>query len=77
MTTKVFARLLVAPVGVSRFDSLVFSEVPVVVLCFCAQGDGAFLRIAPQRYKPTSPPLRGSVAPQPSAKSSGSQKIPT
>jgi hypothetical protein len=60
-----------------RFDSLVLSEIPDVVLCLCAQGDGAFLRIAPQRYKPTSSPLRGTVVPPPSAKSSGSQEVST
>jgi hypothetical protein len=32
---------------VRRFDSLVLSEVPDVVLCLCAQGEGAFLCIAP------------------------------
>jgi hypothetical protein len=32
---------------VRRFDSLVHSEVSSVALCLCAQGDGAFLRIAP------------------------------
>ncbi len=32
---------------VRRFDSLVLNEVPDVVLCLCAQGEGAFLRIAP------------------------------
>ena len=54
--------------AVRRFDSLVLSEVPDVALRLCAQGDGAFLHIAPQRYKPTSPPLRGTVVPPPSAK---------
>ena len=38
--------------AVRRFDSLVLSEVPDAALCLCAQGDGAFLRTAPQRYKP-------------------------
>ena len=33
--------------AVRRFDSLVLSEVPDLVLCLCAQGEGAFLRIAP------------------------------
>jgi hypothetical protein len=36
--------------AVRRFDSLVevaLSEVPNVALCLCAQGEGAFLRIAP------------------------------
>ena len=28
-------------------DVVVLSEVPDVVLCLCAQGEGAFLRIAP------------------------------
>ncbi len=32
---------------VRRFDSLALSEVPDVVLCLFAQGEGAFLRIAP------------------------------
>ncbi len=50
---------------------------PDVALCLRAQGDGAFLRIAPQRYKPTTPLLRGTVVPPPSAKSSWSQKVPT
>ena len=40
--------------AVRRFDSLVLSEVPDVVLCLCAQGEGAFLRIAPQHYKKMS-----------------------
>jgi hypothetical protein len=67
---------------VRQFDSLVLSEVPGVVLCFFAcvlreNGKGAFSRKAPQRYKLTSPPLRDTVVPLPSAKSSGSQKIRT
>ncbi len=33
--------------AVRRFDSLVLSEVPDVVLCLSAQGEGAFFRIAP------------------------------
>ncbi len=37
-----------------------------MALCFCAQEEGAFLRIATQRYKPTNPPLRGTVALHPS-----------
>ncbi len=44
--------------AVHRFDLLVLSEVPGVVLCLSAQGDGAFLRI-------------GTVVPPPSAKTSG------
>jgi hypothetical protein len=65
--------------AVRRFDSLVLSEVPDVALCLCAQGDGAFLRVAPQRYKvkSKSSPPRGTVVPPPSAKSSGSQEVPT
>jgi hypothetical protein len=35
--------------AVSRFDSLVLSEVPGVVSCSCAQGKGTFLHIA--RYE--------------------------
>ncbi len=41
--------------AVRRFDSLVLNEVPDVVLCLCAQGEGKFLRIAPQRYKSKKP----------------------
>ena len=44
--------------AVRRFDSLVLSEVPDVVSCLCAQGEGAFLRIAPQRYKSKEPPAK-------------------
>ncbi len=33
--------------AVRRFDLLVLSEVPDVALSLCAQGEGAFLRIAP------------------------------
>ncbi len=47
--------------AIRRYDSLVLSDVPNAALCLRAQGDGAFLRIASQRYKPTSPPLRGTV----------------
>ncbi len=42
--------------AVRRFDSLVLNEVPDVALGLCAQGEGAFLRIAPQRYKSKEPP---------------------
>ena len=35
--------------AVRRFDSLVLSEVPGVVLCLCAQGEGTFVHIA--RYE--------------------------
>jgi hypothetical protein len=45
--------------AVRRFDWLVFNEVPDVVLCLCAQGEGKFLRIAPQRYKSKEPPAKG------------------
>jgi hypothetical protein len=45
--------------AVRRFDLLVLNEVPDVVLCLCAQGEGAFLRIAPQRYKSKEPPAKG------------------
>ncbi len=45
--------------AVRRFNSLVLNEVPDVVLCVCAQGEGAFLRIAPQRYKSKKPPVKG------------------
>ena len=45
--------------AVRRFDSLVLSEVPNVVLCLCSQGEGAFLRIAPYRYKSNEPPAKG------------------
>ncbi len=41
--------------AVRRFNSRVLSEVPDVVLCLCVQGEGAFLRIAPQRYKSKEP----------------------
>jgi hypothetical protein len=38
----------VAPVGQCAGSTrLLLSEVPDVVLCLCAQGEGAFLRIAP------------------------------
>jgi hypothetical protein len=60
--------------SVRRFDLLVLSEAPDVVLCLSAQGEGALLRISSQCYKPTSPPLRGIVVPPPSGKSSGIQK---
>ncbi len=45
--------------AVRQFDSLVLSEVPDVALCLCAQGEGAFLRIAPQRYKSKEPFAKG------------------
>ncbi len=32
--------------AVRWFDSYVLNEVPDVVLCLCAKGEGAFLRIA-------------------------------
>ncbi len=44
--------------AVRQFDSLVLNEVPDVALCLCAQGEGAFLRIAPQRYKSKEPPAK-------------------
>ena len=44
--------------AVRRFDSLVLSKVPDVVLCLRAQGEGGFLRIAPQRYKSKEPPAK-------------------
>ncbi len=40
------------------FDWLVLNEVPDLVLCLCAQGEGAFLRIAPQRYKSKERPAK-------------------
>jgi hypothetical protein len=60
MPTIVFSR---RPSGrravwaVRRFDSVVLSEVPGVVLCLCFQGDGAFLSITPQRYNQRAPRL--------------------
>ncbi len=46
-----------------RFGSLVLSEVPNAVLCLCAQGENAFLRIAPQRFKSNEPPAKGHRGP--------------
>ncbi len=70
--------------AVRRFDSLVLNEVPGVVWCLCAQGEGAFLRIAPQRYtvqfssvqftNPKSPLLRGTFGPSTVSKSIGEPK---
>jgi hypothetical protein len=60
--------------AVRRFDSLVVSEVPDVVLCLCAQGEGAFLRIAPQRYKAKEPPAKGHRGPSTVSKINGEQK---
>jgi hypothetical protein len=48
--------------AVRRFDSLVLNKVADVVLCLCAQGEGAFLRIAPQRYR--SPPRPDQRSPK-------------
>jgi hypothetical protein len=39
---------------------VVFGKVSDVTLFLCGLGEGAFLSIAPQRYKPTSPLLRGT-----------------
>ncbi len=61
--------------AVYRFDSVVLSEVPDVALCLCAQGEGAFLRIAPQRYKSKEPLLRGTIGPTTVSKSIGEPKV--
>ncbi len=61
--------------AVRRFNSLVLNEVPDVVLCLCAQGEGAFLRIAPQRCtNPKSPLLRGTFGPFTVSKGIGEPK---
>jgi hypothetical protein len=57
--------------AVRRFDSLVLNEVPDVALCLCAQGEGAFLRIAPQRCKSKEPPLVCTVGPSTVSKING------
>jgi hypothetical protein len=43
-----------SPVRLAGTQPRVLSEVPGAVLCLGAQGEGAFLRIAPQRYKSTN-----------------------
>ena len=48
----------IAPVGQCAVDSLVLNEVPGVVLCLCAQGEGTFLHIA--RYEALLAPRIGA-----------------
>ena len=60
--------------AVRRFDSLVLSEVPNVLLCLCAQGEGAFLRIASQRYKSNEPAAKGHSGPSTVSESFGKPK---
>jgi hypothetical protein len=53
----------VAPVGQCAGSTrrLVLNEVPAPGVVLCAQGEGAFLRIAPQRYKSKEPPAKGHL----------------
>ncbi len=44
--------------AVRRFGLLVLSEVPGLVLCLCAQGEGAFVHIA--RYEALLAPRKGA-----------------
>ncbi len=60
--------------AVRRFHSLVLSEVPNAVLCLCAQGEGAFIRIAPLRYKSNEPPAKGHRGTSTVSKTSGEPK---
>jgi hypothetical protein len=77
MPTKKYARSLPLRSGrragwaVRLFDSPVFSEVPNVVLCLCAQGEGAFFRMAPYRYKSNEPPAKGHRGPSTACKING------
>ena len=57
MPTTVFARRLSLRtshrLGSAPIRPACTQRGPDVVLCLCAQGEGALLRVAPQRYKST------------------------
>jgi hypothetical protein len=65
----------VAPVGQCVASTRLYLARSQTWSCDCAFKKGAFLRTALQRYEPTSPPLRGTVVPPPSAKSSENSRV--